>query len=76
MITLTGGGIKSTKKQLLGKKQASEPSSTSNVSDSDRGKEQLELDQPDNEYLETMKLRMRGLPDLTKSAVGVHAPTG
>lgn len=26
------------------------------------------MEQPDNEYLETMKLRMRGLPDLTKSA--------
>lgn len=39
MITLTGGGLKSTKKQGLGKKQASEPSSTSNVSDSDRARE-------------------------------------
>lgn len=72
MITLTGGGLKSTKKQSL-KKQGSEPSSTSNVSDSDRARESQEVEQPDNEYLETMKLRMRGLPDLTKSATTVQA---
>jgi len=29
------------------------------------------MDQPDNEYLETMKQRMRGLPDLTKSAANI-----
>ena len=54
-------------KHGIGKK-SSEPSSASGVTDSDRGKDSSQMDQPDNEYLETMKQRMRGLPDLTKSS--------
>lgn len=61
MISLTGGGVKSSKKAALNKKQNYEPSSASGLSESD-----LSRDQPDNEYLETMKMRMRGLPDLSK----------
>jgi hypothetical protein len=72
MITLTGGGMKGTKKQGLIKKQDSVPSSKGTVSDSDRGRDSQDVDQPDNEYLETMKLRMRGLPDLKKH----HTVTG
>ena len=45
------------------KKSNNEPQSASGLSETDLSAEQ----QPDNEYLETMKLRMRGLPELQKS---------
>ena len=60
--------MKAAKKQMALKKQQSEPSNASQMSDQDRNaREYPAVDQPDNEYLETMKLRMRGLPDLRKN---------
>ena len=65
MITLTGGGHKSSKKQShFGVKHSIEPQSVGGLSESDTLNEHPI---PDNEYLETMKLRMRGLPDLSSS---------
>ena len=72
MISLTGGGMKTSKKHMQGKRSSDPASITSGVTDSDRQHHQAEVDQPDNEYLETMKQRMRGLPDLTKSANNIQ----
>ena len=73
MISLTGGGMKTSKKHTQAKRSSDPASITSSgVTDSDRQHHQAEVDQPDNEYLETMKQRIRGLPDLTKSANNIQ----
>ena len=74
MIMLTaGGGGKPTKKPSVDKKQpVAEPTGTNGVANIDKPSDGFDEQQPDNEYLETMKMRMRGLPELTKSSSNIQ----
>lgn len=51
MITLTGGGIKSSKKTIVPKKQVSEDGLKNTLFDEEDAENDQGFGQPDNEYL-------------------------